>query len=120
MAEGTIKIVVNMSRTMMLHATLRLLEGTIKPEFLPVEMYHAVWLYNRILNPHTVLAPIGVWYHSICEPVSDTFSNCRVWGYPTYMLGPKLHKSGFKIPKCSPRFQQVVNFSLAEFTQHWS
>ena len=72
-AEVAIKIVVNLSRTIMIHASLNSPKVTMKPKLLTMVIYHSVQLYNRTPNPQTVLAPIEVWYCSIFEPVSDIF-----------------------------------------------
>ena len=57
-AERAIKTVVNMARTMLLHAALRSSEGVITAELWPMAMDHAIWLYNHIPHSDTGLAPI--------------------------------------------------------------
>ena len=57
-AERAIKTVVNMARTMLLHAALRSSEGVITAELWPMAIDHATWLYNCILHSDTGFAPI--------------------------------------------------------------
>ena len=51
--------------------------------------------------------------------MSETLSNCHIWGFPTYVLEPKLQKHGVKIPKWDPRSRRGVNmvFSKMHSTQ---
>ena len=75
-------------------------------------IYYAVWVYNRTPDMKSGLLTIEIWSRSIFEPVSETLSNCHVWGCPTYVLEPKLHNPGVKIPKWAPRSQRGVNIGF--------
>ena len=75
-------------------------------------MDYAVWVYNWIPDIQSEFSAIEIRSSSIFEPVSENLSNCNVWGYPTYVLEPKLQKSGAKIPKWDPRSQREVNMSF--------
>ena len=44
--------------------------------------------------------------------MSETLSNCHVWGCPTYVLKTKLQKTKAKIPKWAPRSQRGVNMGF--------
>ena len=44
--------------------------------------------------------------------MSETLSNCHVWGCPAYVLEPKLHKPGVNIPKWAPRSRRGVNMGF--------
>ena len=79
-----------------------------------MEIDHSVWLYNWIPNTHNLLAPNEVWYCSIFDPVSDTLWNYHVWRCPTYVLEPKIQKSGVNIPKWYPRIWQVVDVGFIQ------
>ena len=46
--------------------------------------------------------------------MSETLSNCHVWGCPTYVLEPKLQKPGVKIPKWAPRSLRGVNMGFSK------
>ena len=48
------------------------------------------------------------------ETVSETLSNCHVWGFPIYDLEPKLQKPGVKIIKWYPRSQRGVNMDFSK------
>ena len=45
-AERTIKTVVTMARTMLMHAALRCPEDTFPTDIWPMAMDYAVWVYN--------------------------------------------------------------------------
>ena len=60
-AELAIKMVVTMSRTMLMHATLRCPEDTLSNNILPIAMGYAVWVYNHIPDTKYVLSAIEIW-----------------------------------------------------------
>ena len=76
--------------TMLMHAALRCPEETFMTDIWPMEMDYAVWVYNRIPDIQSGLSAIEICSRSRFDPVSKTFSNCHVWGFPTYVLEPKL------------------------------
>ena len=82
-------------------------------------MDYTVWVYNRTPDIQYGLSAIEIWSRSRFEPVSETLSNCHVWGCPTYVLEPKLQKPGVKIPKWAPTSRRGVNmcFSKMHSTQ---
>ena len=75
----------------------------------PMEMYYSISLYKHIHDMQSGLSAIEIWSSSRFEPVSETLSNCHVWGCPTYVLEPKLQNPGVKIPKWDPRSRRGVN-----------
>ena len=85
-AERAIKTVVTMARTMLMHAALRYPKDTLFPDLWPMAMDNAVWVYNRTLDMQSGLFAIEIWSRSRFQPVSETLSNCHVWGCPTYVL----------------------------------
>ena len=46
--------------------------------------------------------------------MSETLSNCHVWGCPTYVLEPKLQKPGVKVPSWDPRIRRGVNMGFSK------
>ena len=46
--------------------------------------------------------------------MSETLSNFHVWGFPTYILEPKLQKPGVKIPNWAPRSRRGVNMGFSK------
>ena len=85
-----IKTVLNMEKTMLMHAALRFPEYTLSTDIWPMAMDYSVWVYNRIPDMQSGLSAIGIWSRSRFEPVSETLTNCHVWGCPTYVLEQKL------------------------------
>ena len=97
--ERAINTVVTMSRNMLMHAALRCPENTFSTYLWPISMGYAAWLYNRIPDIKSGLSAIEIWSRSMFEPVSETLSNCHIWGCPTYILEPKFQNPGVNIPK---------------------
>ena len=62
-------------------------------------MDYDVWIYNMIPRIQSGLSDIDIWSGARLEPVSETLSNCHVWGCPIYVLEPKLQKLGVNISK---------------------
>ena len=60
------------------------------------------------------LSAIEVWSRSRFEPVSETLSNCHIWGGLTYVLEPKLQNPGVNIPKWDPRSRRGVNMGFSK------
>ena len=113
-AERAIKTVVTMARSMLMHSALRYPEETFSTDLWPTEMDYAVWVYNRTPDMQSGLSAIEIWSRSRFEPVSETLSNCHVWGCPTYVLEPKLQKPGVKISKCPPRSRRGFNMGFSK------
>ena len=62
----------------------------------------------------SILSATEIWSRSRFEPVSETLSNCHVWGCPTHVLEPKLQKPGVKIPKWDPMSRRGVNMGFSK------
>ena len=92
-----------MARTMLMHDVLRCPEETLSTDNWPMEIDYAIWFYNRIPDMQSVLSAIEIWSRSRFEVVSETLSDCHIWGCPTYALETKFHNPGVKIPKWAPR-----------------
>ena len=102
-AERAINTLVTMAKTLLMQAALRCSEDKFSTDLWPMAMDYAVKVYNWIPNMQSGLSAIKIWSRSRFYPVSETLSNCSVWGCPTYVLEPKFHKPGVKIPKWYPR-----------------
>ena len=92
-----------MEITMLMHASLRYPDDTLSTDICPMDMDYDVWVYNLIPDIKSGLSDIEIWSRSRFKPVSETLSNCHVWGCPTYGLEPKLYNTGLNIPKWYPR-----------------
>ena len=95
-----------------MHAALRCPEEKLSTDIWPMAMDYAVWVYNRIPDMQSGLSAIEIWSRSGFEPVSETLSNCHVWGCPTYVLEPNFQNPGVKILKWFPRSQRWVNMGF--------
>ena len=112
--DRDIKTVVTMARTMLIHSAVRCPEDTFFTDLWQMAMDYSVWVYNWIPDMKSGLFAIEIWSRSRFEPVSKPFSNCHVWGCPTYVLEPKLQKPGVKIPKWAPRSRRCVNMGFSK------
>ena len=113
-AECAIKMVVTMARTMLMHAAFRCPEDTLSTDVWPMAMDYAVWVYNRTPDMQSRLSVIEIWSSSGFEPVSKTLSSYHVWGFPTYVLEPKLQKPEVKMPKWAPSSRRGVNMGFSK------
>ena len=84
-SDHTIKMLVTMARTMLMHAALRCTEDTLSTDLWPMEIDYDVWVYNWIPDMQYVLSAIEIWSRSRCEPVSETLSNFH-FGLVQYMF----------------------------------
>ena len=60
-AERTIKTVVTMARTMLMHAVLTCPEDTLSTDLWPMTMDYDVWVYNWIPDMKSGLSAIEIW-----------------------------------------------------------
>ena len=111
-AERAIKTVVTMVRTMLMYAVLRCPEDTLSTDLWPTAMDYAVWVYNRTPDMQSGLSAIEIWSRSRFESVSETLSNCHVWGCTIYVLEQNLRKPGVKIPNEIPGVEGGVNMGF--------
>ena len=61
---------------------------------------------------HSGLSSNEICSRSTSEPVSETLGNFHVWGCPAYVLEPKFHNPGVKLPKWDPRSQIKINMGF--------
>ena len=99
---------------MLKHTVLRCPEHTLSTDLWQMIMDYDVWVYNRTPDMQYGLSAIEIWSRSRFETVSETLSNCYVWGFTTYVLEPKLHKPGVNIPKWDPRIQKWANMGFSK------
>ena len=60
-SESTVKVVVTMKRTTLVHATLRCTEETMSNDICAMAMDYAVWVYNRIPDIKSGSSAIAIW-----------------------------------------------------------
>ncbi len=110
-AERAIGVLMNMTRTMMIHATLHwpdMIESTLWP----LAVLHAVHIMNRVPRRDTAnRSSIELLTNSILDP--QEYSDLHVWGSPVYVLDPGISKGG-KIPKWKPRSRRGVYMGVSE------
>jgi GAG-pre-integrase domain len=113
-AERSIRTVMNMARTMMLHAAIRW-PDVADTCLWPLAVDYAVYIHNHIPNPRTGQAPIDVsrtkWPQRKCV-------DFHVWGSPTYVLDPAL-QDGKKLPKWKTRSRRAVYLGLSKNHSSW-
>ncbi len=108
-AENAIGTVSTLTRTMLIHASLRW-PATHDLKLWPLCFSHAVYIYNKIPGDDG-LSPNEKWFG-----VKDTHDHLRKlhpWGCPGYVLEARL-QDGHKIPKFSPRSRQGIFLGYSE------
>ena len=97
-AERAIKTISEISRCLLLHASVHWKNG-IDSSLWPMAVDYATYLYNHIPNEKG-LAPCDLFFgtHSPRHKLRDL----HVWGCPVYVLDPTLQQ-GKKLPRWEPR-----------------
>ena len=85
-SDHAINMIVTMARIILMQNALRYPEKTFSTDPWKMEIDYAVLVYNWIPSLHSGLSYIEIWSRSMFEPVSETLSNCHVWGCPEYVL----------------------------------
>jgi hypothetical protein len=93
-AENTIKNLSQQARIFMFHAAIRWPEHYNKSLW-PLAMSCAVHLHNNAPRRQDGLCPIEIWSRSKSD--YSQLHSAHPWGYPVYVLDPRL-QDGFKIP----------------------
>ena len=117
-AERNIKTIVDIARTILIHAAIHSEQGHITAELWPMAMDHAVWIYNRTPKMDSGMSPLELISRTKIWPYDDIFRNCHVWGSPAYILEPKLQKSGVKIPKWNKRSRIGIYLGFSKMHAH--
>ncbi len=97
-AVRNIKTVAQWARANMLHLATHWPQFA-SPKYWPQAIDYAVWVFNRLPNIETGIAPNEVW-SSVCSPSSELLQT-HVFGCPVYVLDASL-QDGKKIPKWNP------------------
>ena len=113
-SERIINAVVTMERTTLMQNELICPDDTLSTDIWPMSMDYVIRVYNRIPDLQSGLSAIEIWSRSRFETVSETLSNCHVWGCPTYILEPKLQNPGVKILKWAHRSRRGVNMGFSK------
>ena len=110
-AERSIRTIMQVARTMMLHAAVHWPEMA-DPSFWPMAVQHAVFLWNKMPMLETGLLPHDIFTRSRWP--QSKFHDIHTWGCPVYVLAKTL-ADGKKIPRWQPRSQRTVNMGLSPF-----
>ena len=102
-AERNIRTVSDMSRAMMLHASLKWKNG-IDSSLWPMAVNYATYVFNH-LPSHNGLAPVDLFTGS--QLPRHRLLDIHTWGCPVYVLDPTL-QSGKKLPRWQPRSRRGV------------
>ena len=109
LCERTIRTVMSVARTMMLHAAIHWPEMA-DPSQWPMAVLHAVFLYNHAPALGTGLSPHDLFTRTRWP--QRKFHDLHVWGCPVYVLDKKI-SDGMKLPRWSPRSQRMINMGLS-------
>ena len=108
-AERSIRTIMTITRTCMLHAAVHWPEVT-DAKLWPFAVNYAVSLFNHMPDPSTGLSPHDIftrtrWPHA-------KFQDYHVWGCPTYVLEKAL-QDGKKLPRWKPRSNRHMFVGLS-------
>lgn len=110
-AEGGIRIVVTKARAMMIHAALHWPEAE-DASLWPLALNHAAYLYNHTPKESNSISPSQL-FSSVLQADGHALRNSKPWGCPAYVLEPRLHEAGGKIPKWQPRSRRAQFVGLS-------
>ena len=97
-----------MSRTMLIHSSMRSPQGTTTAELWLVDIYLTVCLYNWIPREDSGMSTYELWIRSSFLTSKNILSTCHTWGAPSYVLEPKIYKGRYHIPKCAPHSRRRI------------
>ena len=113
-AERSIRTIMSMARTMMLHAAAywpEMADATLWP----LAVQYAVYIYNRVPNPETGLSPLDIFSGS--RQPQRQLRDLHVWGCPAYTLNKDL-ADGKKIKRWAARSVRSIFVGIS--TAHLS
>ena len=102
-AERAIKTVSDISRAMMLHASVHWKDG-IDSSLWPMSTTYAAYIHNHFPDEHGI-APADLFSGS--QFPRHKLKDIHTWGCPVYVLDPTLQQ-GKKLPKWQPRSRKGV------------
>jgi hypothetical protein len=110
-AERNIQTIFNMARAMMIHFAMHWPQ-VAETNLWPFAVDHAVYLWNRIPNSKTKLAPIDI-LTTLLHFGNNDLQRLHVFGCPVYILDPKLQDAK-KLPKWSRRSRRGIYLGLSK------
>ena len=91
-AENYINTVLTMYISMIIYNMMRCTKEKFSTDICKMSMGYDLFIYNNNPTTQSGLYYNYIWLRSRFEPVSETLSNFHVWGFPEYVLEPKLQK----------------------------
>ena len=110
-AERNIQTIFNMARAMMIHFAMHWPQAA-ETNLWPFAVDHAVYLWNRIPNKSTKLAPIDI-FTTLLHFGNNDLQRLHVFGCPVYVLDPSLQDAK-KLPKWSRRSRRGIYLGLSK------
>jgi hypothetical protein len=108
-AERAIQTVSNLSRAMILHASVHWKDG-VDTSLWPMDVQYAVHVYNHTPGDNAI-CPADI-YTGGTVP-RHRLRDIHVWGSPVYVLDPKLQQ-GQKLPRWQPRSRRGMFLGLSQ------
>ena len=110
-AERNIQTIFNMARAMLIHFAMHWPQ-VAETNLWPFAVDHAVYLWNRIPNKSTKLAPIDI-FTTLLHFGNNDLQRLHVFGCPVYVLDPSLQDAK-KLPKWSRRSRRGIYLGLSK------
>jgi hypothetical protein len=109
-AERSIRTVISIARTMMMHAAIHWPEVS-DPSLWPMAVSYATYVFNRMPNPETGLCPYDLFTKQRWKQTQ--LHDMHVWGCPVYVLDKRI-ADGIKIPKWAPRSNRFIYMGVSQ------
>ena len=85
-AERVIQMVIRIDRTMLIHSDMWIPQGNITSDLWPIDIDHAVCLYNKTTLEDSGLSTYELWILSSFLLRKEIISTCHTWGDTSYIL----------------------------------
>ena len=109
-AERSIRTVISIARTMMMHAAIHWPEVS-DPSLWPMAVKYAAHVYNRVPNVDSGVCPLDLFTRQRWKQMQ--LHDLHVWGCPVYVLDKRI-ADGIKIPKWAPRSNRYIYMGVSE------
>ena len=110
-AERSIRTIMSIARTMMIHAASHWPEMAADATLWPLAVKYAVYIFNRVPNRETGLSALDV-FTSTRQPTRQ-LHDLHVFGSPAYLLD-KTIADGKKLPRWKPRSERVIFVGISD------
>jgi hypothetical protein len=110
-SERCLQTVTNWARAAMMHQLLHWPEH-FDTALWPFALENAVFIWNNMPRHRKTMTPLEL-FTKMKQPENGALLRARVWGCPSFVLDPKLHDQGKKVPKWTKRSRQGMYLGMS-------